>query len=98
MEIDSFNPKHCARRSVRAKYWKQCSTLEPATAYTDSDQVKLPNQRKSKKTGDGAERDRAQCAAETADQRSESRVEKLRVRDRASVPDVLLKLIWRVVI
>ena len=28
-KLNSFNPKHCARRSVRAKYPKQCSTLEP---------------------------------------------------------------------
>ena len=44
--------------------------------------MKLPNQRGSKKTGDGAERDRAQRAAR--DTRLEQRkVEKLRVRDRA---------------
>ena len=35
----------------------------------------LSNQRRSKKTSDGAERDRARCAAETVD--------KLRVRDHA---------------
>ena len=96
MEIDSFNPKRCARRSVRAKYRKQCSTLDESQLQpTPTDRVKLPNQRRSKKTGDGAERDRARCAAETADQRSESRVEKLRVRDRASVPDALLKLLLK---
>ena len=44
--------------------------------------MKLPNQRGSKKTGDGAERDRARRAAR--DTRPEQRkVEKLRVRDRA---------------
>ena len=44
--------------------------------------MKLPNQRRSKKTAVGAESDRAGRAAETADQRSE-RLRKLRVRDRA---------------
>ena len=63
--LSSFNPKHCARRSVRAK---NRSTLEPVTP---TDRVKLPNQRGRKKTGDGAERDRARRAAETADQWSE---------------------------
>ena len=44
--------------------------------------MKLPNQRGSKKTGDGAERDRARRAAR--DTRPEQRkVEKLTVRDRA---------------
>ena len=44
--------------------------------------MKLPNQRGSKKTSDGAERDRARRAAR--DTRLEQRkVEKLRVRDRA---------------
>ena len=39
---------------------------------TPTDRVKLPNQRRSKKTGDGAgaERDRARRAAETADKSS----------------------------
>ena len=45
--------------------------------------MKLPNQRGSKETGDGAERDRARRAAETADHAEERKVEKLRVRDRA---------------
>ena len=58
MQIDSFNPKHCARQSVRAKYPKQCSTLEPFHFSYTNDRVKLPNQRGSKKTSDGAERDR----------------------------------------
>ena len=52
------------------------------TSATPTDQVKLPNQRRSKETSNGAERDRARCAAETADQRSE-RLRKLRVRDHA---------------
>ena len=34
--LSSFNPKHCTRRSVRAKNLKQCSTLEPFHfSYTD---------------------------------------------------------------
>ena len=41
------------------------------TSATPTDRVKLPYQRGSKKTGDGVERDRARCAAETGDQRSE---------------------------
>ena len=41
------------------------------TSATPTDQVKLPNQLRGKKTGDGTERDRAQRAAETVDQRSE---------------------------
>ena len=69
--LSSFNPKHCARRSVRAKNRKQSSTPEPFTSATPTDRVKLPNQRGSKKIGDGAERDRTRRAAETADQRSE---------------------------
>ena len=53
--------------------------------------MKLPNQRRNKKTGVGAERDRARRAAETADQRSE-RLRKLRVRDRAKcTTQVLVK-------
>ena len=48
---------------------------------------KLPNQRRSKKTGIGVERDRARRAAETADQR----LRKLRVRYRAI--NTLLKLL-----
>ena len=69
--LSSFNPKHCARRSVRAKNRKESSTPEPFTSATPTDRVKLPNQRGSKKIGDGAERDRTRRAAETADQRSE---------------------------
>ena len=52
------------------------------TSATLTDRVKLPNQCRSKKTSEGAERDRAQRAAETVDQRSE-RLRKLRVRDCA---------------
>ena len=51
----------------------------------------LPNQRGSKKTGDGAERDRDRRAAGTA----ERKVEKLRVRDRAKraeSPDDALRI------
>ena len=50
---------------------------------------KLPNQRRSKKTGVGAERDRARCAAETVDQRSE----RLRNWGWGTVPNALLKLL-----
>jgi len=49
---------------------------------TQNNSRKGQKQRRSKKTGVGAERDRARRAAETADQRSE-RLRKLRVRDRA---------------
>ena len=42
-----------------------------SSAYTPTDRVKLPNQRGSKKTSDGAERDRTRRAAGTVDQRSE---------------------------
>ena len=42
----------------------------PFTSATPTNWVKLPNQRGNKKTGDGAERDRARHAAETSDQRS----------------------------
>ena len=38
---------------------------------TPNDRVKLPNQRRSKTIGDGAERDGARRAAETADQSRE---------------------------
>ena len=86
--LSSFNPKHCARRSVRAKNRKQCSPFTSATC-TPTDRVKLPNQRGSKKTGDGAERDRTRRAAETADQRSE----RLRNWEWGTVPDALLKLL-----
>ena len=84
----SFNPKHCARRSMQAKYRKQLrkdSTLEP---FTSVDGVKL-NQRRSKKTSDRAQRDRARCAAETADQRSE----RLRNWEWGTVQNALLKLL-----
>ena len=84
----SFNLKHCARRFVRAKYRKQLHkdrTLEP---FTSAHRVKL-NQRRSKKTGDGAQRDGARHTAETADQRSE----RLRNWERGTVPNALLKLL-----
>ena len=61
--------------------------LEPGNeATTLTDWVKLPNQRRSKKTGDGAERDRARRAAETADHRSE----RLRNWGWGTVPNTLL--------
>jgi len=56
---------------MRAKYRKQLRKGTSFTSAIPTDRVKLPNQRRSKKTADGAERDRARCAAETVDQRSE---------------------------
>ena len=84
----SFNPKYCAHRSVRVKYRKQLHkdrTLEP---FTSAHRVKL-NQRRSKKTGDGAQRDGAQHTVETADQRSK----RLRNWEWGTAPNVLLKLL-----
>ena len=79
-KLNSFNPKHCARRSVLVSspdptYESEISKImqysRAISLQLHTDRVKLPNQRGSKKTGDGAERDRARRAAETADQRSE---------------------------
>ena len=58
----SINPKHCICQSMQAKYRKQLRkhrTLEPPRTILE----KLLNQRRSKKTGVGTERDRAQHAA-----------------------------------
>ena len=80
--LSSFNPKHCARRSVRAKNRKQCSTLEPFHfSYTDwpSEAPKPAREQEDRRW-----RRKRQSPTCCRDSRPEERkVEKLRVRDRA---------------
>ena len=74
---------------MQAKYWKQLRKGTSFTSATPTDWVKLPNQCRSKKTGNGTERDRAQRAAETAGQRNE----RLRNWGWGIMPNMLLKLL-----
>ena len=92
MQVNSFSSKHCARRSVRAKYRKRLRKL--VKQYSRALSLQLTEW--SSQISAGArrpamvqKRDRARCAAETAHQRSE----RLRNWGWGTVPNALLKLL-----
>ena len=75
MHIDTLLTRKIAHadlcgRNIENNYVKAV-LYSSFTSATQTDRVKLPNRHRSKKTSNGAERDRARRAAETADQRSE---------------------------
>ena len=75
MQVDTFLTQSIAHtdpcgRNIKNNYLKgRTLELEPfhLNVDTQNNSRKAPNQRRSKKTGVGTERDRARRAAETAD-------------------------------
>ena len=82
----SFNPKHCTRRSVRAKYWKQLrkgSTLEPFHFSWPSDALKSAQEQEDQRWR--RKRQSPMCCRDSGP--------KLRNWGWGTMPDTLLKLL-----
>ena len=73
----AFPTKETGVRDNHILGYKCCWTWIPRTVLEE-----LPNQCRNKKTGDNTERERAQCATETVEERSE-RLRKLKEKDHA---------------